>query len=84
MSYQRSKETSKRYKRLHKKIGHYYMCSIYYSNRKQRLVRVYSAGRKSGTAKWIRNQANRRVRRTKDIGNNSCYRKLYDYWYELY
>jgi len=84
MSYQRSKERNRRNDRLYKKCGHYYMCAIYYSKKKERLTRVYSAGRKSGTAKWIRNQSNRKVRHTKDVGNNSQYRKLFDYWYKLY
>jgi len=44
-----------------------------------RKVISFNDGQTSGT-KWAQRQANKKVRRTKDVPNGRAYKKLYDSW----
>lgn len=55
----------------------------YYDEDKKRYMR-YSPCRNFGYAKYLRKVANRKVRRSKDCLKHGSYRKVYDYWWELF
>ena len=42
---------------------------------------IYDRGKRS---KWLKRQSNKKLRREKDIFQRGQYRKVFDYWWELW
>mgnify|MGYP007070039828 CR=1 FL=1 len=80
MSWNRSRETKRRLRKLSRETSGI-IKGVWYDSDKGRYVRIYYA---SKYKKWLRVKANRKVRRTKDVPNISGYRKIYNYWWELF
>lgn len=75
MSYYRAKERNRRLKKQHDKFHTIYTAGIWYSEDEERYIKCDAPRRR----KYLRNQANRRVRRTKHFsGNYGDYKKVYD------
>ena len=83
MGYRRSNERNRRLKKLYDETKNWYGAGAYYDEDKKRYIR-YSPCRNSGYAKYLRKVANRKVRRSKDCLKHGSYRKVYDYWWELF
>lgn len=79
--YFRSKERYKRLKHLYEETKHSYGSGVWYDNEKKRFIRAYRGSR----SKYLKQLGNRRVRRIKDEDlSNGQYKKVFDYWWELY
>lgn len=78
--YLRKKITLQKYKKLSKSLRHSWY-GIYYSEEKQRYIRIYF----SGSRKVIRKESEKKVRRINDFKfKGSNFKKVYDFWYELF
>ena len=81
MSWQRSKETKRRYKKLHDDTIHCYGAGVWYNKEKGRYIRYYQPRR----AKFVKRKCNRAVRRYKgDLSAKGSYRKVSEYWWEIW
>ncbi len=84
MGYHRSREQRRRLKKLYSKTGGF-PGGAWYDEERDRYIRSYTSNHNHpGYSKYLRRVSNRRVRRTKHALQNGQYRKVYDYWYELY
>jgi len=83
MGYHESRERNRRLKKLHDETENQYYVGVYYDEDKKRYIK-YSPNKRAGYTKCIRKIANRKVRRSKDLLRHGTYRKLYDYWWELF
>lgn len=84
MSYRRSRERNRRLRKLYRKTRFSYGRGAWFDNDKNRIIRYYPST-STGYTKYLRRLANRRVRRTKDLPRKgNYYKKLYDYWWELF
>lgn len=83
MGYRGSRERNRRLKKLYNETKNEYGAGAYYDEDKGRYVE-YSPNRKSGHTKYLRKLSNRKVRKSKDYLNHGAYRKMYDYWWELF
>lgn len=84
MDYRGSQERNRRLKKLCDETKYSSRgAGAYYDEDKKRYIR-YSPCRNSGYAKYLRKVANRKVRRSKDCLKHGSYRKVYDYWWELF
>ena len=80
MSWQRSRETRRRLKKLsrateHKSIG------AWYDPDNGRYIKTNDCEFRKG---YLRMIANRRVRHAQNVGSGGMYKKVFDYWWELY
>lgn len=64
--------------KLSKKIDNGYPPAVYFSEKKQRYIRLYRGSRSS----HLKGRNNRKVRRTEDIPNGNGYRKVAEFWWE--
>lgn len=55
---------------------------VYYDEDKQRLIRYNIPGHRA--AKYFRRLSNKKVRKFPYAMNGGLYRKVYDYWWEIY
>lgn len=82
MSYKRVEQRKKRLEKLYNETKHGYAAGVYYDRRKERYIRYYRGN------KWLKVHCSRITRRklkdTEAIYNRGQYKKLYDYWWELY
>lgn len=83
MSYHRAKERNRRLKKLYNETKNTYRAGAYYNEDKKRYIK-YRPSNTPGHAKYLRKMSNRRVRRNVAIPKGSTYKKLFDYWWELY
>ena len=83
MSYRRSKEQRRRLKKLCQATQGSYGAGAYYDKDKDRYIR-YSPRNGSSYPRYLRRIANRKVRRSQGLPMYGAYRKVYDYWWELY
>ena len=82
--YFRSKERDRRLKKLYDATKSGYGAGAWYNEEKKRYIRC-SNSNTTGYTKWLRRLSNRRIRRMKDVTlNNGQYKKVFDYWWELY
>lgn len=82
MGYRRSQQDKHKLKKLYEETRTKYGSGVYYNEDKGRLI-FYSA-RGSGCPKELRRRSNKKLRRSKDTLNHGLYRRIYDYWWELY
>ena len=82
MGHQRKMEEHRRLRKVYIETRHSYGAGVYFYERKNRYVR-YSVGSQRSRGKYLRNVANRKVRRSNNPSNHGGYRKVYDYWWEL-
>lgn len=83
MGYRRAKERNRRLKKLYDETKNGYGAGAYYNEKKKRYIKCPSSNT-PGYTKSLRKISNRRVRKS-DIPLKGCsYKKLYDYWWELY
>ena len=81
MSWQRSRETKRRYKKLHDNTIHCYGSGVWYNEKKGRYIRCYQPRR----AKFVKRKCNRAVRRYKGaLPTKGFYRKVSEYWWEIW
>ena len=73
----RKKEDKRRLLSCYKKGGF-----VWYDEDKQRYIRYHMAGYK--VAKYLRRLSNKKVRKYPYAMNYGMYRKVYDYWWEIY
>ena len=83
MSYRRSQERNRKLKKLYNETKNSYGVGVYYNVDKGRYIK-YSPRRKSRRTMFLHRVANRKVRRCQDYLKNGLYRKIYDYWWELF
>lgn len=83
MGYRRAKERNRRLKKLYDETKNSYGAGAYYSSDKKRYIK-YHACRTPGYTKYLRRLSNRRVRKSDISINGSSYKRLYDYWWELF
>ena len=80
MSWQRSRETRRRLKKLsHETCG--IIAGAWYSEEKGRYIKTCDRSTRKG---FLRRVANRRVRRARNVSGGRHYRRVYDYWWQLY
>ena len=81
MSWKRSIETKKRYKKLHKKTVHSYGAGVWYDEERGRYIRYWQPRR----AKFLKRKCNREVRRYKgSLPAKGTYRRVSEFWYEMW
>ena len=83
MSYRKSSENKRRLKMLGDKMSKgYFPSGVYYDEKKNRYIRYYRGNN------WLKVHCRRMIRRklkaTETTYNKGQYKKLYDYWWELY
>ena len=83
MSYRRSKETKRRLKKLNKETENSCCAGAYFDEDAKRYVK-YGPNRGSGNTKFLKKRSNKRLRQSKELLNHGCYKKKYDYWWELF
>ena len=83
MSYRRKREDERRLKRLYDKTKHHYGAGVYFDKDKNRYIRYY-ASKRSGNTKYLKRQSNKRVRRSQSSMRHGQYKRLFDYWWELF
>lgn len=83
MGYHRAEERNRRLKKLCDETKNSCGSGAYYDENKNRYIKC-CARNTPGYAKYLRKISNRRVRKS-DIPLKGCsYKRLYDYWWELY
>ena len=86
MSYRGCGERRRKLKKLYEQTHarRKYAGGAYFNEDKHRYVKYcpYTRSR-TGIAKWLRKQANKKIRRLNKSLRNSQYRKVYDYWWNL-
>lgn len=83
MSYQTKQEEKIKLKKLYEKTKNSCRAGAYYDEDKDRLIK-FSPRRKSKYTKYLRKVANRKVRRYSEDLSYGSYRKVYDYWWEIF
>lgn len=83
MGYRRAKERNRRLKKLYNETKNGFGVGAYYNEKKKRYIK-YSPSNTPGYAKSLRRISNRRVRKGDIPLKGSSYKKMYDYWWELY
>jgi len=83
MSHRRSTEDKRRLISLARKTDGRWGCGAFFCDRKGRYIRYYRSNA-NGASQHHRQQSNRRVRRRVDICQRGQYRRIYDYWWNLF
>ena len=81
MGWRRSQERKRRLKKLCSLTGYGVTGGAYYDAKKRRTVRYYISD--YPCAGYLRRQANRAVRRARDVPDGGRYKKVYDYWWNV-
>lgn len=80
MSYKRSRDRNRRLSKLYNKTKYKYF-GAYYDEDKNRYIKC----ERTSLSKWHKKQSNRRLRRNKNLNyKNGQYKKIYDFWWELF
>lgn len=80
MSYRRKIGDKHRLQKTYRATRNSCLVGVYYDRRKGRLMRFYQ----SRMAKYLRRCGNKRVRNAEITLQHGGYRKIYDYWWELW
>lgn len=83
MGYKRFNENKHRMEWLYKNTQSHYGHGAYRSESGDRYYR-YNDSYKSGHTKYLRRISNKRVRRNKERYNHAGYKRIYDYWWQLF
>ena len=83
MAYKQAQSRRKRLLKTYYKTKNNYCRGVWFDEDKSRYIK-YSASNTPGYTKFLRRVSNKKVRKAKDIGSRSGYRRLYDYWWILY
>lgn len=84
MGYKQSRERKRRLKKIYLQTKHSYGRGVWYNVKEDRYIRYYPR-KNTALSRYFRNQANRKVRRSKgEPLQNGSYRKAYDYWWNLF
>lgn len=83
MAYKQAQKRKKRLLRTYEATKNSYGAGVWFDENSGRYIK-YHACRTPGYTKYLRRMSNRKVRRAKDVGNHSDYKKLYDYWWILF
>lgn len=82
MSYSKSEKNKKKLKKLAEETYNTCPTGAFYDEKKKRYIRYYRGN------KWLkvhcRRMTRRKLKNTVVIYDKSQYKKLYDYWWELY
>ena len=82
MSWRRASEDKRRMKKIYRQTRYSIAGGVYFSEKKGRYVRYYKSDYRH--ADYFRCLTNRTVRRTKDVASGGYYRRLFDYWWNLF
>lgn len=81
MSWKRSVETKKRYKKLYDETMRHYGSGVWYDETRGRYIRYWQPRR----AKFVKRQCNRQVRRYRGhLSAKGSYRRVADYWWAIW
>lgn len=80
MSYRRKKEDKRRLNKIYTTAGNAWFIGAYYSDKKDRIIRIYQGK----MAKYFRKYTNKKVRKEKDLAQHGKYRRVFDYWWNLW
>ena len=81
MSWKRSTETKRRYKKLHEKTVHSYGAGVWYDEKRGRYIRYWQPRR----AKFLKRKCNREVRQYKgSLPAKGTYRRVSEFLYEMW
>lgn len=80
MGYFDSKERARRLENLQKETSHNCVGGAYYDERKGRIVRYYRGKR----SKYLKQLSSKKCRHSDATLQNSQYKKVFDYWWELF
>ena len=83
MAYKQAQNRRKRLLKTYRKTKNGYRGGVWFNEDKGIFIK-YSGSNSSGYTKFLRKMSNKKVRKTKDIGNHSDYKRLYDYYWILY
>jgi hypothetical protein len=83
MAYKQAQNRKKRLLKTYRETKNCYGGGVWLDEDTGR-YRKYTASNTPGYAKSLRKICNKKVRKAKDIGNHSNYKKLYDYWWILF
>lgn len=85
MGWKRATETKRRNKNLYEKTKYTYGAGCWYDADKERFIRYWTSTGRTGRVKFIKRKCNRAVRRYKgSLGNKGTYRKISEYWWEIW
>ena len=80
MGYKCSQERNRRLKKLSTKTRGY-LAGVWFDEEKNRYIRNYRGKR----SPFLKRQSNKKIRRDKDnIYQKNKYRRVFDFWWELY
>ena len=82
MSHRRAQEDKQRLKHLYEETRHWIGGGAYFDSRKDRYIRY--TWNKNGQPRYLRRCGHRKVRRMRDVPDRGGYRRVYDYWWNLY
>ena len=82
MGYKRSVEEKEKLQKLYEQTKNTYGNGAYYDEQKHRIIKYWAAG--PGTGKWLRRLGNKRLRHLGRAYKGGEYRKVFDYWWELF
>lgn len=83
MAYKQAQKRKKRLLKTYKKTKNSCYGGVWFDERKG-YYRKFSCSNTPGYTKLLRRLSNKRVRRTKYLGNFSSYKKIYDYKWTLF
>jgi hypothetical protein len=83
MAYKQAQNRKKHLLKTYKATKNSWGSGVWFDEQTGRYVK-YSGSNTPGYTKYLRRMSNRKVRRAKDIGNHSNYKKYYDYWWILF
>jgi hypothetical protein len=86
MSWQRSRETKRRNKRLYDQTKTFYGKGCYYDEERGRYIHYQMSKKGRGNhVGWVKHQCNKKIRRYKgSLGSKGTYRKIAEFWWEVF
>ena len=86
MSWRRSTETKRRYKKLYNKTKNHYGSGVWFDDRKGRFIKFSMSRKGRGNhVAYVKRKCNRAIRRYKgDLSSPGSYRKISEYWWEIF
>lgn len=80
MSHKRKVGDKRRLRKTYRQTQNSWLVGVYYDEDKDRLVRVYQGS----MAKYFRRRTNKRLRKEETTLQHGKYRRIFDYWWELW
>ena len=87
MSWQRSRETKRRYKNLYKQTKNHYGRGVWYDEERDRFIRFQMSKKGRGNRiAYVKNKCNRKLRRSNTAFGRAkgAYKKHAEFWWEVF